>query len=312
METAILGALVAVLLFAFACAAFLTPRPRAPLPSERFFKDPLTGAKTAFAGGEVALSVVIPAYNEAVRLPAMLKEALGVLKTYESYEIIVVDDGSKDATAEVARSIAKEHKCAHVRVMVLEKNRGKGGAVTQGILVARGNKVLFADADGASRFSDISLLEAALDKIQVDGHAVAVGSRAHMVASEAVVQRSFIRNLLMHGFHTFLLLLGISSIKDTQCGFKMLTRKSAQTIFPIMHVEGWIFDIEMLLLATWHKIPVVEVAVNWHEVDGSKVNLVKDAVKMAIDLVMIRFYYFTGLWNAFPGVGGSGGKRKVE
>ncbi|KAI8818456.1 nucleotide-diphospho-sugar transferase [Chytriomyces cf. hyalinus JEL632] len=234
----------------------------------------------------------------------MLNEAIDCLEPRASnaftYEIILVDDGSTDGTSAEAERIAKDRKCDHIRILTLEKNRGKGGAVTQGILVARGRRILFADADGATKFGDVEKLERKLDSIEKNGLGVAIGSRAHMVKSDAVVKRSFIRNFLMHGFHTVLLVLGISSIKDTQCGFKMLTRKSAVSIFPNMHVEGWIFDIEMLLLATWHNIPIVEVPVTWNEIDGSKVSILRDSVRMAIDLLIIRIYYFTGLWSAFP------------
>ncbi|KAJ3285522.1 dolichyl-phosphate beta-glucosyltransferase [Rhizoclosmatium sp. JEL0117] len=312
-----------------------TPHPRRRTANERFFIDAVTNERTEFeiaalepprrTSQNVALSVVVPAFNEAARLPQMLNDTLDFLDARfkrdkgHSFEVIVVDDGSSDGTAEIAREIARKRACSQVRVLVLEKNRGKGGAVTQGMLVARGDMLLFADADGATRFSDIELLEKALDKVSVANHGIAVGSRAHMVRSDAVVKRSFIRNFLMHGFHTFLLLLGISSIKDTQCGFKLLTRRSAAEIFPRMHVEGWIFDIEMLLLATWHKIPIAEVPVTWNEVDGSKVNLLKDSVRMAIDLLLIRFYYFTGLWNAFKALDTQeleeklkGSKRKSE
>ncbi|KAI8608816.1 hypothetical protein BC830DRAFT_1052396, partial [Chytriomyces sp. MP71] len=166
----------------------------------------------------------------------------------------------------------------------------------QGMLVSRGRRILFADADGATSFGDVEKLDKELSRVERMGHGIAVGSRAHMVKSDAVVKRSFLRNFLMHGFHTVLLVLGISSIKDTQCGFKMVTRKTAATLFPLMHVEGWIFDIELLLLASWHNVPMVEVPVTWHEVDGSKVSIVRDSVKMLVDLLIIRFYYLTGLW----------------
>ncbi|KAJ3212130.1 dolichyl-phosphate beta-glucosyltransferase [Entophlyctis luteolus] len=291
-----------------AALSFLAPHPRAPLDSERRFVHCLTGKQEPFPRLEsdpqlVDLSVIIPAYNEELRLPKMLNETLDYLikrranHPEKTFEIIVVDDGSKDSTASLARSIAKDRSCSDVRVLVLAINRGKGGAVTQGMLVARGANLLFADADGASQFSDVAQLESELARVQKNGHGIAVGSRAHMVKSEAVVKRSFVRNFLMHGFHTFLLVLGIAEIKDTQCGFKMISRKSAISVFPNMHVEGWIFDIEMLLLASWLKIPMVEVPITWHEIEGSKVSLIKDSIKMAIDLLIIRCYYAFGLWK---------------
>ncbi|KAI9325342.1 nucleotide-diphospho-sugar transferase [Obelidium mucronatum] len=331
--TTILGGLFATILAVGSLIlALFTPHPRPRTESERYFTHVLTGeklsspsssspsrrtssrlsAKSAKSELEVIglspsvdLSVIVPAYNETKRLPIMLTETLDFLEERKlrdqslTYEVLIVDDGSKDGTSLLAMEYARDRKCPHVRVLTLELNRGKGGAVTQGMLVARGKKLLFADADGATQFSDVEYLEKSLSKVIKDGHGIAVGSRAHMVKSDAVVKRSFIRNFLMHGFHTFLLILGIAEIKDTQCGFKLVTRKTAATIFPHMHVEGWIFDIEMLLLATWYKVPLVEVPVTWHEVDGSKVNILKDSIKMAIDLLMIRFYYFTGLWSAF-------------
>jgi len=101
----------------------------------------------------------------------------------------------------------------------------------------------------------------------------------------------------MHSFHKVLYILGIRAIKDTQCGFKLFTRKSALNIFNNIHVEGWIFDIEVLLLAQYFNMPIVEVPVTWHEIDGSKVSLIKDSIKMAIDLLIIRLNYFFGFWK---------------
>ncbi|KAI9495879.1 nucleotide-diphospho-sugar transferase [Zychaea mexicana] len=214
-----------------------------------------------------------------------------------SYEILIVDDGSRDRTVQVALNFAREHQDVDIRVLALEKNRGKGGAVTQGMLGARGERCLMVDADGATRFADLEKLEGALDKVSKDGYGVAVGSRSHLVSTEAVVKRSFVRNFLMRCFHSMVYLLGIRGIEDTQCGFKLFTRKSAQLIFPNMHVERWIFDIECLMIAQLSKrIPIQEVQVNWHEIDGSKINLMMDSVQMARDLLLIRLNYVLGLW----------------
>lgn len=102
---------------------------------------------------------------------------------------------------------------------------------------ARGKLLIFADADGASHFSDLSLLEKALDKcVDGRGHALVLGSRAHMVSTAAVVQRSWLRNALMRAFHVYLSLLGISKVKDTQCGFKLCTRETGRVVYPSMHV----------------------------------------------------------------------------
>lgn len=168
-------------------------------------------------------------------------------------------------------------------------------------MCTRGKYILFADADGASNIDDLEQLEKALLKSEESGQlAVSIGSRAHLVSSEAVVKRSIIRNFLMYSFHTIVYLLscpGVRSVADTQCGFKMFSRSAAQKIFPCMHVEGWIFDIEILHLASSKGIHVHEIPISWHEVEGSKMNLLKDSIKMAIELFVIRFNYATGRWN---------------
>lgn len=191
-----------------------------------------------------------------------------------------------------------------MRVCVLSANRGKGGAVTHGMRHVRGRYAVFADADGASRFADLEELMKEVRGVEVGGYGVAVGSRAHMVTTDAVVKRSWVRNLLMHSFHVLIRTLGIRHIRDTQCGFKLLSREAVRAIFPYMHTEGWIFDIEILLLAGYKGIPVVEVPVTWHEVEGSKVSLVKDSLRMAWDLGVVRGGYVCGVYKV--GEGGVG------
>jgi dolichyl-phosphate beta-glucosyltransferase len=101
----------------------------------------------------------------------------------------------------------------------------------------------------------------------------------------------------MRGFHKLVYFLGIRGIEDTQCGFKLFSRKAAQLIFPNMHVERWIFDIECLVIAQAHRIPIIEVQVTWHEIDGSKVNLMRDSIQMALDLLTIRLNFLLGFWK---------------
>ena len=253
------------------------------------------------------VSIVVPAYNETRRIGIMLDEALEHLnrRYKDDWEIVIVDDGSRDATADEAlrwaMSKVQEGQLAdpdRLRVIRLVRNRGKGGAVTHGIRHVRGRYVCFADADGATRFSDIDNLFAALSEIERDdGHGLAGGSRAHMVRTDAVVKRSAVRNALMHGFHTFISVLGVRHIKDTQCGFKLFTRQTCAAIFPHVHIERYAFDVEVWLLASWLEIPVVEVPVTWHEVGGSQMNLVKDSLNMAWDLVLMRCGYTLGFWQ---------------
>lgn len=242
------------------------------------------------------------------------------------WEIIIVDDGSQDTTLEVAQHFTRTHllpalprrqsgpwtpgsrtrssvniPAEAIRMVSLERNRGKGGAVTHGMRHARGQYVLFADADGASDIKDLPKLVSACDEIaDKAGRAIAVGSRAHMVNTNAVVQRSKLRNFLMHSFHLLLKLMTppkTAAIKDTQCGFKLFTRPTLPYIVPHMHMEGWIFDVEMLMIAEFSSIPVAEVAIDWKEVTGSKLNVVWDSLGMAYNLALLRICWFTGMYR---------------
>ena len=136
----------------------------------------------------IDVTVVIPAYNETARLPSMLDTAVTYLTAQKgrTYEILIVDDGSSDGTADKALAMAKGYPRADIRVVQLEKNLGKGGAVRHGMLHSRGEKLLMVDADGASRFEDLALLWNALDGVGRKG--VAIGSRAHLVKTAAVVK----------------------------------------------------------------------------------------------------------------------------
>ncbi|CAO0803344.1 unnamed protein product [Mucor circinelloides] len=286
---------------------FCSPQPRDRTENEKYYRDAKSKDKkllpSIFDEPALKLSCIVPAFDETKRLPTMLKETVEYLEqqrnkdaTY-TYEIIIVDDGSRDNTVQVAMDFAEKQPNVDIRILALDKNRGKGGAVTQGMLSARGELCLMVDADGATQFSDLGKLIEDIKRIEKDGQGVVVGSRSHLVTTEAVVKRSFIRNFLMRGFHTLVYVLGIRGIEDTQCGFKLFTRKSAQIIFPNMHVERWIFDIECLMIAQLQKMPISEVQVTWHEIDGSKVNLMMDSMKMAIDLLLIRLNYVLGFWS---------------
>lgn len=297
------------------------------------------------------MSVVFPAYNEEDRILPTLKEAVEFLdvtfgrdtrpkpdappkrshsssrkhvkntprEDLSGYEIIIVNDGSKDKTVEVALNFAREQGLHDIlRVVTLEKNRGKGGGVTHGLRHVRGEYALFADADGASKFSDLGKLVEGCEEV-VDGshRGVAIGSRGHLVGSDAVVKRSALRNFLMRSFHLVLMILtppATSRIRDTQCGFKLFTRAALPHIVPYMHAEGWIFDIEMLMLAesapavpvlghdgavigSSPGIKVAEVPIDWHEVGGSKLNVIQDSIKMAIGLAVLRASWMMGVYR---------------
>ncbi|KAJ5317574.1 hypothetical protein N7508_002082 [Penicillium antarcticum] len=240
------------------------------------------------------------------------------------WEIILVSDGSTDRTEEVAFRFARDHQLSlhpkgnagpwtpqvsegvhippgTIRVVNLSQNRGKGGAVTHGMRHVRGQYVVFADADGASKFDDLGkLVGACRDVEDARGRGVAVGSRAHMVGSEAVVKRSKLRNFLMHSFHLILWLMTppkTATVKDTQCGFKLFSRSALPFIVPYMHSEGWIFDVEMLMLAEFAHIPVAEVPIGWREVKGSKLNVLRDSIGMAWGLAVLRAAWSLGVYR---------------
>lgn len=273
-----------------------------------------------------------PNSGQRANEPALRQRANGQVKSkaqekspsLSGWEILMIDDGSRDSTVNTALDFAQTHQlparprrqsgpwthradravnidAGSIRVVSLTQNRGKGGAVTHGMRHARGQYVVFADADGASKFDDLGKLVSACQKIEdAEGRGVAVGSRAHLVGSEAVVKRSKMRNFLMHSFHLLLRLLTprkTATIKDTQCGFKLFSRPSLPYIVPFMHSEGWIFDVEMLMLAEFSNIPVVEVPIGWREVMGSKLNVMWDSFGMAYSLALLRFCWSTGAYR---------------
>lgn len=217
---------------------------------EDFFEDP-SGKKSKFPSiedePEVDLSVIIPAYEEEKRLPVMLDECMLFLENKSrenpkfTYEVIVVSDGSKDKTVQTAMTYCKKYTTTKFRVLDLKENRGKGGAVRLGMQSSRGRSLLFADADGATKFSDYAKLVESLQRMTKNDwrtEAIAIGSRAHL-EEESTATRSLFRTILMHGFHILVFVFAVRTIRDTQCGFKLLTRSAARRIFSIMHVERW-------------------------------------------------------------------------
>ncbi|XP_007495430.1 dolichyl-phosphate beta-glucosyltransferase [Monodelphis domestica] len=250
------------------------------------------------------LSVVVPSYNEEKRLPLMMDEALEYLEMRQkqdptfTYEVIVVDDGSKDQTSQIALNYCQKYGNDKVRVITMVKNRGKGGAIKMGVFTSRGKKILMADADGATKFADIEKLEKGLRNLQPwpDQMAIACGSRAHL-EKESIAQRSYFRTLLMHGFHFLVWFLCVKEIRDTQCGFKLLTREAALLTFSNLHIERWAFDVELLYIAQFFKIPIAEIAVNWTEIEGSKLVPFWSWLQMGKDLLFIRLQYLIGIWK---------------
>lgn len=211
---------------------------------------------------QIFLSVVIPAYNEESRLPKMLNEALDYLaKQIFDYEIIVVDDGSSDQTAEVAKQYSEKT----IKVIKLSQNQGKAEAVKQGIMAAQGELVLFADADGSTPFIEIEKL---LNQYQ-KGYPVVIGSRSdeHLIKIRQPFHRRMVGKLLRWLSKVMVL----RDITDTQCGFKLFNTKLAKELFSEMKSKSPIFDIEILILAALKKEPIAEVPVVWINNKESKI-----------------------------------------
>lgn len=216
-----------------------------------------------------------------------------------TYEIIVVDDGSRDDTSEVAYTYAMHN----LRVLKLAKNKGKGGAIRDGVLHCGGKMILFADADGATKFSDIEKLENKFKEMVNDENeidytfpGIVVGSRCHL-EEESIAERSLFRTILMKGFHVIVYLLTVKTVHDTQCGFKLFSRAAAARLFPLLHIERWAFDVELLYLAEKLHYPISEVAVEWKEVDGSKIVPIWSWLQMGRDILLIWIHYLTGKWS---------------
>lgn len=232
------------------------------------------------------LSVVIPAFNEAERLPPTLADVSSFLRREGiSHEILVVDDGSSDGTAGIVGSTTLLEST--VRVIRLPRNRGKGYAVRTGVLAAAGEFILFADADGSTPITEYLRLREWMDR----GAAVAIGSRA-VTGDDTEIRALWYRKLLGRTFNFVVNLIAVPGVRDTQCGFKLFTRRAARFLFSQQRSDRFGFDVELLLIAQKAALPIAEVAVNWKNVPGSKVNLVRDSLKMLSELFVYRIRHF--------------------
>lgn len=233
-------------------------------------------------------SLIIPAYNEGQRITATLDKVLAYIGQQGwNAEVIVVDDGSGDDTPEIIRQYSECHRAVHL--LQNPGNRGKGYSVRHGMLNARGDLLLFSDADLSSPIQEASKLFSAL----AQGAEVAIGSR--WLRSELQTERQpFYRQLFGRAFNLYLrLLLGLD-FKDTQCGFKAFTAQAAQTLFSRQKIERWGFDPELLFLARKFGLPVREVAVEWAHDNRSKISYLKDGLQMGLESLRVRWYSLTG------------------
>lgn len=229
---------------------------------------------------------MIPAYNERGRIPSTIKAVQEYLAHFgQSYEIIVVDDGSSDGTPEFVREIAASS--GDIRLVSYGKNMGKGYAVRQGVYASCGDYVIFSDADLSAPIEELPKLFEALR----NGYDIAIGSRAAKGAQLEIHQPLY-RELGGKGLNLAIQTLAVPGIKDTQCGFKLFRGEVARDIFSRSFLTGWGFDVELLYLARRHGYTTAEIPVRWHHVDGSKIHPFRAALRVLYDVLRIRLHNY--------------------
>lgn len=247
----------------------------------------------------VAFSLLIPAYNEAERLPASLARARAYLDARgAAYEVIVVDDGSTDGTAALVAKLAADWPAL---CPVRGPHRGKGAAVRAGVLAARGELLALADADFSMPVEYFDRLIAALE----GGCDLAIGSRE---APGAVRYREpEYRHAMGRGFNALVRLLLLPGIQDTQCGFKCLRREVALDLCAAQTVAGWGFDVELLYIARRRGYTIREIGIPWHYMEGSRVNPLRDTLTMVRDVLRVWANARRGRYepSAAPSLGGT-------
>jgi len=236
------------------------------------------------------LSLIIPAHNEAERLPASLEAVKRYISSlpFET-EVIVVENNSSDATAEIVREWM--NTMPQLRLISLAQP-GKGNAIRTGMLAAQGTYLFMADADFSMPVEEIS-------KFLPDGKplaSVAIASRE--APGSKRIGEPFYRHIIGRVYNFLVRLLVLPGLQDTQCGFKCFSAEAAQSIFPLQRLEGWSFDVEVLTIARQLGFEIAEVPITWHYQPGSRMHLLQDSLQMAKDLFTIRQQRKKGLYHA--------------
>jgi glycosyltransferase involved in cell wall biosynthesis len=235
-----------------------------------------------------AYSFVIPVYNESARVLKTLNSVVGCIRARGwNAEVLVVNDGSTDSTADVVRTFAET--APEVRLLENPGNRGKGYSVRSGMLQARGNVALFTDADLSAPIEEAERLFAAIQQ----GADIAIGSR--WLEKDRQTQRQpLYRQFFGRCFNAVTRTIMRLPYADTQCGFKAFTRQAAQTVFQLQTIERWGFDPEILFIAIKRDFWIIEVPVTWAHDERSRMSYLKDGIKMLQEITIVR-------WNAFRG-----------
>jgi dolichyl-phosphate beta-glucosyltransferase len=252
--------------------------------------------------GRPALSIVIPAYNERTRLAANLPLVEAYLRERAlDAEIVVVDDGSTDTTAEAAEAFLRGKRG---RLLRSAENRGKGHAVRTGVLAAAGRFVLISDADLSTPIEEHAKLAAVARDHDLDG---TIGSRA-LPDSRVEVHQALPRELLGKGFNRIVRALTSLPFRDTQCGFKLFDRERTRPLFERMCIDRFAFDVELLFLCGRFGLRVEEVPVIWRNDPRTTVSVLTDAPRMLLDVLRVRWRFRRGLYDPTRPVSGGGSR----
>jgi len=236
-------------------------------------------------------SVIIPAYNESARIPATLEAVVACIRERGwPAEVVVVDDGSTDSTAQLVKDFAS--RAPEVRLLENPGNRGKGYSVRAGILQAQGEIVMFTDSDLSAPIEEAERLFAAI----ANGADIAIGSR-WLESGRQTHRQPLYRQLFGRCFNMVCRMVMNLPFADTQCGFKAFTRSAAQTVFQLQTIERWGFDPEILFIALKRGFLIVEVPVSWAHDERSRMSYLKDGLQMLKELAIVRWNALTGRYN---------------
>ncbi|MFT3891779.1 MAG: glycosyltransferase family 2 protein [Anaerolineales bacterium] len=240
----------------------------------------------------IFLSIVIPAHNEEARLPGTLEQIFAFLKERSlSAEVLVVENGSSDRTFEIAQEFARQHPNLHV---IQNDWRGKGLAIQRGVKEAQGEYVFLCDADLSMPIEEISkFIPPQLQNVDI-----AIGSRE---APGAVrYNEPQYRHFTGRVFNTLIRYLVLPGLQDTQCGFKCIRAEVARDIFRYQTLTGWAFDVELLFIARRHGYSIIEIPIDWYYNADSKISVLRDSLRMFLDLLAIRGNARRGLYDPKP------------
>ena len=230
------------------------------------------------------ISVIIPAYNEEKRILPTLEKVYDYFSRVQNmdFEIIVVDDGSKDNTEKVVKNFAKD-KSERVKFIKHKENKGKGTAVKTGMMEAKGEYILFSDADLSTPIEEFGKLKKAIDR----GYDIAIGSRG-LPESKIVIPQPWYRRYIGKIFPLIVRIIVMKNFRDTQCGFKLFKKKIAKELFANLVTSGFAFDVEILYKALKKEYNVKEIPVKWYNYKESKVSILKAPFNMLKEIIKIK------------------------